>query len=81
MPKNRLTTEPPEVHTDASSVVRKFVHIMADTRERRVNLKVEIPKSLDRAIEAEVYKRDATKRQVVEDLLRAALRKPERVGA
>jgi len=54
---------------------------MADTRERRVNLKVEIPKSLDRAIEAEVYKRDATKRQVVEDLLRAALRKPERVGA
>lgn len=54
---------------------------MNDKQEQRVNLKVEIPKSIDRAIEAEAYKREIPKRQVVEDLLRAALRKPERVVA
>jgi hypothetical protein len=53
---------------------------MAQNIDPEVNLKVRIPKSLDRAIEAEVYKRDTTKKALVEQSIRAFLKVPARAA-
>ena len=46
--------------------------------EERVRLNVEIPKSLDRAIEKAAFERDTTKRELVIRAIRAALSREAR---
>ena len=54
---------------------------MPQITDHNVNLKVEIPKSLDRAIEEAAFRRDTTKKAVVELAIRAFLKLPKSEAA
>ena len=52
---------------------------MSELNEQRVRLNVDIPKTLDRAIEKAAFQKDTTKREVVLQVLRAAFKPEARV--
>lgn len=77
-----LTIQHVIMSTFAGSFVLKFDgSIMSLISDPDVNLKVSIPKSVDRALEEEAFKRDAMKKTLVEKALRAFLKLPAKERA
>ena len=54
---------------------------MPNDTEIRIAVKVDLPKEVDRAMEIEAARRDVTKRQFIEDALRAYMKLPAKKSA